>query len=69
MTRDSRFRNLEQFGFGPNVMKKTKICAKCGQIAKQEPSSAADAEPFFHGKPCTTATDDSTPAVPDAVQY
>ncbi|MBE6710781.1 MAG: zinc ribbon domain-containing protein [Clostridia bacterium] len=34
MTRESRFRNLEQFGFGPNVMKKTKICAKCGQIAK-----------------------------------
>jgi len=34
MAREIRFRNLEQFGFGPNVMKKTKVCTKCGQIAK-----------------------------------
>lgn len=34
MTQGIRFKNLEQFGFGPNVMKKTKICTKCGQIAK-----------------------------------
>lgn len=34
MMQESRFRNLEQYGFGPNVMKKTKICAKCGQISK-----------------------------------
>lgn len=33
MTQESRFRNLERFGFGPNVMKKIKICQKCGQIA------------------------------------
>jgi len=34
MTQKLRFKNLEQFGFGPNVMKKTKVCTKCGQIAK-----------------------------------
>ncbi|MBQ3064777.1 MAG: zinc ribbon domain-containing protein [Clostridia bacterium] len=35
MTKEIYFRNLEQFGFGPNVMKKMKICPKCGQIAKK----------------------------------
>lgn len=35
MTKEIHFRNLEQFGFGPNVMKKIKICPKCGQIAKK----------------------------------
>ena len=35
MTKEIHFRNLEQFGFGPNVMKKTKVCPKCGQIAKK----------------------------------
>ena len=34
MTQKMRFRNLERFGFGPNVMKKTKICVRCGQIVK-----------------------------------
>ena len=29
-----RYRNMEDFGFGPNVMKKTKICAKCGRMAE-----------------------------------
>ena len=32
MTQKVRFKNLEQFGFGPNVMRKTKICIKCNQI-------------------------------------
>ena len=35
MTQEIHFRNLEQFGFGPNVMKKIKICPKCGQIVKK----------------------------------
>jgi len=35
MTREVRFRDMERYGFGPNVMKKTKICAKCGQISKK----------------------------------
>ena len=35
MTREIHFRNLEQYGFGPNVMKKMKICHKCGQVAKK----------------------------------
>ena len=35
MTKEIYFRNLEQYGFGPNVMKKTKVCPKCGQIAKK----------------------------------
>ena len=34
MTQKIRFRNLERFGFGPNVMKKTKICVRCGRIVK-----------------------------------
>ena len=35
MTKEIHFRNLEQYGFGPNVMKKIKVCPKCGQIAKK----------------------------------
>lgn len=29
-----KYRQLEQFGFGPNVMKKTKVCKNCGQLAR-----------------------------------
>ncbi len=35
MTKEIHFRTLERFGFGPNVMKKTKVCPKCGRIAKK----------------------------------
>ena len=33
MTQKLRFQDLERFGFGPNVMKKTKVCPTCGQLA------------------------------------
>ena len=33
VTEKSKNRQLEQFGFGPNVMKKTKVCPNCGQLA------------------------------------
>ena len=29
-----RYKNMADFGFGPNVMKKTKVCTKCGQMVK-----------------------------------
>lgn len=32
MTQQIRFQNLEHYGFGPNVMKKNKVCAKCGKM-------------------------------------
>jgi len=35
MTKEIHFQNLEQFGYEPNVMKKTKVCPKCGQMAKK----------------------------------
>ena len=44
MTKEVYFRNLAQYGFGPNVMKKIKICPKCGQIEKKVHFSAAAAE-------------------------
>lgn len=31
-TEKERYNTLEDFGFGPNVMKKTKVCPKCGQM-------------------------------------
>lgn len=31
-TEKLRYRNMEDFGFGPNVMKKTKVCARCGKM-------------------------------------
>jgi len=33
-TEIQRYKNMEDFGYGPNVMKKTKVCAKCGQMVK-----------------------------------
>jgi len=32
MFEESKFSELEAYGFGPNVMKKTRICSKCGRI-------------------------------------
>jgi len=34
MTQKARFRELERYGFGPNVMKKNKVCARCGKLVK-----------------------------------
>ena len=31
-TEQLRYRNMEDFGYGPNVMKKTKVCPKCGRM-------------------------------------
>ncbi|MBQ9779358.1 MAG: zinc ribbon domain-containing protein [Clostridia bacterium] len=33
-TEKLRYRNMEDFGFGPNVLKKTKVCAQCGKMVK-----------------------------------
>lgn len=37
-----RYSNMERFGFGPNVMKKTKVCARCGKIVKGRTFSCPD---------------------------
>lgn len=34
MVHDSKFKELEYYGFGPNVMRKTKTCSKCGQVVR-----------------------------------
>ena len=34
VTHEVRFKNLERFGFGPNVMKKTRVCVRCGRMAR-----------------------------------
>jgi RNA polymerase subunit RPABC4/transcription elongation factor Spt4 len=31
-TEKLRYRNMEDFGFGPNVMKKTKVCDRCSKM-------------------------------------
>lgn len=36
MTQKERYSRLEQYGYGPNVMKKIKICDKCGQIMQSD---------------------------------
>ena len=36
MTEKLRFKNLESFGFGPNVMKKLRVCPRCGQLVKSK---------------------------------
>ena len=32
MTQKLRYKKLEKFGFGPNVMKKNKVCPRCGSL-------------------------------------
>ena len=34
VTEKTKNLQLEQYGFGPNVMKKTKVCPNCGQLAR-----------------------------------
>ena len=36
MTQELRFKAMEEFGFGPNVMKNTKVCSQCGQAMKAD---------------------------------
>ena len=42
MTQELRFKNMEEFGFGPNVMKQTKVCPQCGQVIKAAASYCFD---------------------------
>lgn len=32
----THYNELEEFGFGPNVMKKNKVCSECGAIVSAE---------------------------------
>ena len=36
MTQELRFKAMEEFGFGPNVMKNTKVCSQCGQAVNAD---------------------------------
>ena len=42
MTQKVRFENLERFGFGPNVMKKLRVCPRCGQTVKSRADTCPD---------------------------
>ena len=44
MTQKTRLKNLEDFGYGPNVMRNTKVCAKCGQVIKASASLEHDGD-------------------------
>ena len=37
-----RYRNMEDYGFGPNVMKKTKVCARCGKMVRANAKTCPD---------------------------
>ena len=36
VTYKNRFKAMEEFGFGPNVMKNTKVCSQCGQAVNAD---------------------------------
>ena len=42
MTQKVRFKNLERFGFGPNVMKKLRVCQRCGRTVKSRADTCPD---------------------------
>ena len=41
-TEKLRYKNMEDFGFGPNVMKKIKICSRCGKMVKAKTKNCPD---------------------------
>ena len=41
-TEQLRYKNMEDFGYGPNVMKKTKVCPKCGKMVNTRFRSCPD---------------------------
>ena len=42
MTEQAKFDQLEDFGFGPNVMKQAKVCQACGQLVRGSASYCPD---------------------------
>ena len=68
MTQKTRLKNLEDFGYGPNVMRNTKVCAKCGQVIKASASFCPDCGERFQAKLSLTVTNGSTSAVPNAIR-
>ena len=42
MTQKLRFKNLEKFGFGPNVMQKNKVCPRCAKLVAARLSVCPD---------------------------
>ena len=42
MTQKTRFKNMEDFGYGPNVMKNAKVCTKCGHVINASASYCPD---------------------------
>ena len=42
MTQKSRYSQLEKYGYGPNIMKKTKVCIKCGTIVQATTENCTD---------------------------
>ena len=42
MTEKVRFSRLERYGFGPNVMKKTKVCTNCHHVVRDSAAYCPD---------------------------
>ena len=67
MTQKLRFKNLEKFGFGPNVMKKNKVCPRCGKLVGARLGICPDCNEKLSGEslfdlykrrhPCCTSCD------------
>ena len=49
-----RFKNLERFGFGPNVMKKLRVCPRCGKVVKTRADTCPECGEIL---PCETLFD------------
>ncbi len=42
MTVKAKWEQLERYGFGPNVMKRTRVCPSCGRMVTNTCSSCPD---------------------------
>ena len=43
-TEKLRYRNMEDYGFGPNVMRNTKVCVRCGKMVKANAKTCPDCD-------------------------
>lgn len=66
LTKSEKYIHLESLGMGPCVMKKLKVCPRCGQIVGRELSSVLPAKKYYPVEHCSIPTKECTSTVRSA---
>lgn len=67
-TEQLRYRNMEDFGYGSNVMKKTKVCPNCGKMVNARFRNCPDCGGQLSSETLFAVTNGSILAVPNAIR-